>query len=464
MPRKQAPVVVPPAKPVVITPHRFQRIALDSKERFIACLSGIQGGKTFIGAVWLLREIQAAHERGVHGDWMIVAPTYNILQQSTLVKFHSMFPKDWGRWKEQRKEFTLDWGGTIFVRSADEPEHLEGITALGAWLDEAGQYKYQAWINIQGRLSINKGRAIITSTPYATNWLHREIVKKAATLNGEPTTQPDTNPDVALVAWTSVDNPAFPREEYERAKASMSKELFDRRYNGNFTRLEGLVYPEFNHATCMVEPFPVPGHWKRFAGMDFGNTAPTAIVCVAEKPAVEANKETGVAYEPAVYYVYREFYKSRALLSQVAEFLKQDNLSYVLSDPQGAQNIDELKRAHGLRRVLPADNSKDMGFERIRVLLKDGRLKFFKDRTESVISEIEEYHYPAPDPDRNPSDQPVKKDDHTMDALRYAFSRTLEGLYRRSDADIRRVASRTERIKEIREQQRAAADPHTGYF
>ena len=69
-----------------------------------------------------------------------------------------MFPKDWGIWKEQKKAYKLNWlNGDgedcyIYVRSTDDPDLLEGMTLLGAWLDEAGKMKAETWTNIQGRL------------------------------------------------------------------------------------------------------------------------------------------------------------------------------------------------------------------------------------------------------------------------------------------------------------------------
>ena len=73
-------------------PHPGQQLVLDSPRRFIATISGVQGGKTTVGAIWLLREIYKDYEAGIQGDYLIVAPTNKIIQQSTLVKFRELFP------------------------------------------------------------------------------------------------------------------------------------------------------------------------------------------------------------------------------------------------------------------------------------------------------------------------------------------------------------------------------------
>lgn len=434
------------------TPHAHQQIALDSLARFIACISGIQGGKTTIGAVWLCREIWESYQAGKRGDWLICAPTSKILEQSTLVKFKQFFPSDWGIWREQRKCFELAWGDKIFVRSADEPDYLEGMTILGAWIDEAGQIKNQAWINIQGRLSINQGRCIMTSTPYTFNWLHRDILKKAGWLNGVIQDKQDADPNIAVVEWTSIDNPAFPKEEYDRAKKSLSAETFQKRYEGRFTRAEGLVYKDFDHDEHIVEWFPIPDSWKRFAGLDWGFANATAILCIAQSP--EKLNAQGEVVEASTFYVYREFYKNRPSLKEIAEFIEAEQLSYILADPSGAFQISELQRHYGTKRIQAADNDVGIGIERIQVLIRDGRIKFVGKRVPNTIREIEEYHYAATDPDKNTPEKPVAVNNHAMDALKYAFSRDIKGVYL-TKPKIYKRARRT--------QLEIYADPFTGY-
>jgi hypothetical protein len=76
----------------------------------------------------------------------------------------------------------------------------------------------------------------MTSTPYAQNWYYRDIFKQAGWNNGEA--QPNGNPDIEVITWGSVDNPAFPKEEMARAQAAMSEALYERRYCGKFTKLD----------------------------------------------------------------------------------------------------------------------------------------------------------------------------------------------------------------------------------
>lgn len=402
--------------------HPGQKLVLESPRRFIATISGVQGGKTTVGAIWLLAELYKDYEAGIQGDYLIVAPTNKLLQQSTLVKWKELMPPDWGVYKEQKQVYELKWGGKIFVRSAEDPNLLEGMTLRAAWADEAGQMKASVWTVLQARVAVQKGRILMTSTPYAQNWYYRDIFKQAGWLNGA--LQPDKNPDVEIISWGSTVNPAFPQAELDRAKAGMTAALYERRYCGVFTQLEGLVYPFTD--SCIVDPFGINPEWKHFGGMDFGQADPTVVLDIVEDP------------QSHVFYIVDEYYKSGGLLKTVADWIGSHSLTRVLADPQSAQLINELRNYHGLGQITGAEKSTiNVGIERITMLLKESRLKVTRN-CKNTIEEFEMYHFRAPDPDKVVTDEPVDKDNHAMDALRYAFSKPLEGLYYKKQEEIKK--------------------------
>jgi len=117
------------------------------------------------------------------------------------------------------------------------------------------------------------------------------------------------------------------------------------------------------------------------------------------------------------------------LLKTMSDFLHHQNLSYVLADTQSAQLIAELQQFYGNKNVKEADKAIDVGIERIRSLFQEGRIKIFRDKCNNLVSELQQYHYATPNADKVQQDKPVAKDNHACDALRYAFSRPLQGLY-----------------------------------
>ena len=87
-------------------------------------------------------------------------------------------------------------------------------------------------------------------------------------------------------------------------------------------------------------------------------------------------------------------------------------------DPAEPDRINEMVTA-GLNC---RDVSKDIvaGINRVRELFKQGRIKINKN-CHNLIWELETYHYPEGNRDRNQSELPEKKDDHICDATRYAL-------------------------------------------
>lgn len=103
-------------------PKQFD--AFNFSTRFGAAIAGVQSGKTTSGALWAGEKI--TRYPGKNG--LIAAPTYKLLQQSTLDKFFRIYPNLRRYYKEQKGIIELPTGGTVFIRSADQPLGMEGMT------------------------------------------------------------------------------------------------------------------------------------------------------------------------------------------------------------------------------------------------------------------------------------------------------------------------------------------------
>ncbi len=351
----------------------------------------MQSGKTTFGSVWIMNE---SEQRGP-GDYLIIAPTYKILQQSTMQKFQELVPQGWGTFNKAESVFRTKSGMTFFLRSAEHPESIEGITAKAIWADEASLMKADAWLMMQGRVSRTQGRILCTFTPIALNWIHKELEKdKARVLRGEPS-------DIEFIQFRSVDSPYFPKEEFERARRMLTPTQFQLRYEGIFGKAEGLIYSDFCEYN-IVDDFAIPKDWTKAGGIDWGYNNP--FVCLE-----------GALNPDDVLFIYKERYKSRCLLKEHAECLSPD-ITY-FADPSGKQEIEEMI-ALGFD-VQSANNDVNIGIqkvnERIRPTTDDRqsiRLKVFRSCV-NTINEKSLYRY-----DKE-KERPVKEDDHCMDAERY---------------------------------------------
>jgi len=246
--------------------HFGQTMVMQSTKRFIAMLSGTQGGKTCTGPPWLQQEIA----RCGPGDYIAATATFPLLDKKMLPETLWLFRDQLklGIYGESKRVFTFHDGQTrIIFCSAKNPEALESATAKAAWLDEAGQIQFRrdSWEAVQRRLSLNEGRILITTTLYCLGWLKTEIYD--AWHNGSP--------DIDVIQFDSTANPSFPMREFERMQGRLPQWKFDMFYRGRFSKPAGLIYDCFDSNIHIVEPFDIPKTWPCYVGHDFGprNTA-----------------------------------------------------------------------------------------------------------------------------------------------------------------------------------------------
>lgn len=385
-------------EPTRIELHPKQFDAYSFTAQFGACICGVQSGKTYLGAVWAQKKIQEYPT----SNGLIAAPTVKILQHSTLEKFFGLFPEYRKYYKEQKGEIELPSGAKIFIRSTDDPLGVEGMTINWAWLDEAGMMKRMMWLVIKARVSTTRGQVLMTTTPYNLGWLYQEVYLPW---------KEKTDPDLAVFTWKSVENPYFPADYYEKEKNRLGAEEFARRYEGEFTRLEGLIWELPNNA--VVHDSPMLERILRFpdrviGGLDWGYHNPTGLLVVYVKD--------------ATYYVMHEWKAAGKTTPEIIDrakiYAKDDRVTLWFPDPAEPDRIEEMKRFG-----LPiGDTNKDVlvGLSHVGALLREGRLLIHSSCRE-LLDEIGQYQWEENTEGKAVKERPLKVDDHLCDALRYAL-------------------------------------------
>ena len=398
--------------------HRGQWQAWQAKRRQVVVLAGTQGGKTTFGPAWLEREIQ---QRGP-GDYLVVTPSFTLLDKKALPEFVKLFEgyMGYGRyvgtpsrrfifsetgqhrmWGDSGKEFaTTVWFG--FAANADS---LESSTVKAAWLDEAGQpsFKAESYEAIMRRLAIHRGRILITTTPYYWGWLKQRFWD-------------NPGPDVDLIRFESLMNPAFPREEWERARRELPPWRFDMFNRARFTRPAGLIYNAFDQDTMTCPAFPIPAGWPRYIGLDFGGVN-TAAVFIAERP------------EDNHLFLYREYHAGDATAAAHAAAILEGEPgdAETFGGAAGEQQWRDEFTAAGLRIRKPLVGDVEVGINRVYSLFANGRLSVF-DSCGGVLDELATYSR-VTDDEGNPLEAIADKSKfHRLDALRYIGSYLNEGL------------------------------------
>jgi len=111
---------------------------------------------------------------------------------------------------------TMPSGGTVQVRSADNPDSLRGEGLDFVVLDECAFIKEQAWTEaLRPALSDRQGKALFISTPKGRNWFWRQWTR-------------GNTDDEEWHSWrfpTSA-NPFIPQSEIDAARESLPERTF----------------------------------------------------------------------------------------------------------------------------------------------------------------------------------------------------------------------------------------------
>lgn len=263
-------------------------------------------------------------------------------------------------------------------------------------LDEAGQKKFKvgAWQAIQRRLALNEGRALLATSLYSWNWL-KGLADKAT--GGDP--------EYALVQFDSIANPAYPREEYERARRELPGWLFNMMYRGQFERPAGLIYDCVGDAQ-LRKRFAIPAEWRRYIGLDFGSVN-TAAVVLAEDPGTRVRIVEHV-YKPGRRTVREHVAGLKRLCERPARVVG------------GSASEQEWRGdfAHaGLGVASPPIKDVEVGIQRVYAEFHNERLLIFDDLVE-LRDELSTYGR-ALDENGVPTDKIEDKETyHLLDALR----------------------------------------------
>ena len=132
-------------------------------------------------------------------------------------------------------DITLINGARIYVRGADRPDTLRGVSLTYAVLDEVADIKPEAWEQvIRASLSDKKGRAMFIGTPKGRNWFY-DLWNLG---------QDEKDKDWKSWHFTTADNPLIDPDEIESAKKTLSTFSFKQEYMASFSNAGADVFKE----------------------------------------------------------------------------------------------------------------------------------------------------------------------------------------------------------------------------
>ncbi|WP_367138873.1 MULTISPECIES: phage terminase large subunit [Streptomyces] len=381
----------------------------------------------------------ALHNPGVR--CLVVRKTAVSLGSTTLVTFekkvavHALaagIVRWYGGSPREAACYRYDNGSVIVVGGMDKPEKVLSAEYDLVFVDEATELTETDWETIGTRLRNGRlgwQQQIAACNPaQPTHW-----IKQRSDRGG-----------MRMLHSRHHDNPAYVNADgtlTEQGKDYMGKldaltGVRRLRYrDGIWAAAEGVIYEGWDEALHVVEPFQIPPTWTRWLVVDFGFTNPFCAQWWAED-------------RDGRLYMYREIYRTRRLVEDHAKHMLQlvtdDSGAWTEPRPRAlicdhdAEDRATLEKHLGMS-TSSAKKSVSDGIQAVQSRLKvqaDGRARLAllrgalverdpeldaAKKPASTEEEITGYVW-AIKPGGALKEEPVKENDHGMDAMRYMIA------------------------------------------
>lgn len=315
-------------------------------------------------------------------------------------------------------------GRTVHLIGASDARaegRLRGLTACLALLDEATLVPEGFFNQMLARLSVPGAKALLTTNPDGPgHWLRKNFILRAAELG------------IAHFHFTLDDNPALDATYVEAIKKENVGVFYRRFVLGEWCMAEGSIFDMWDPDRHIIDIIPPIWRWLA-VGIDYGSTNPFSALLVG----MDASQ---------TLYVASEFrYESKLAMKTLTDVEYSSRLrdwlngyrppgaaspgvrpEAIIVDPSAASFAEQLWR-DGLSPTA-ADNAVLDGIRTVSSVMAAGKLKVHRS-CKGLLDELPSYSWDSAKAQRG-VDAPIKVDDHSVDALRYAV-RTTESAWRR---------------------------------
>jgi phage terminase large subunit-like protein len=431
-------------KPVHWKQMRFHA----QKQKFRAFFGGNQSGKTTAGLVDDIVQVCDWDAVPEHLHFVkkydppcyvrVLATDMVTLELTLYQKIKELVPKDqlvgdkWERaFNQQQRVLRFKNGSMIqFMTYKQEVSTMGGATLHRVHYDEEPPKD----VAEENRLRIMRrgGDEIMTMTPLqGLTWTYSDIAQKFMTPQYEVKADALWESDYVGITLVDMDdNPYLSEEDKFMALRDYPPEVIEARKKGKHIHFAGLIYGEFDKQYHLIDNADI---WAEDAGPNDNFIHPGLNVVVGIDPGIR-NRCAVVWAALDSYdnmYVFEELYEQGRTIKEVSDLIKLTNAKYQINplyyviDPAARNKNNQTGRSdqmefsdHGIFTIA-GQHAVEAGINRVKERLRKQRLYVFSNCV-NLVREFEKYRWR--EPTRSGEDgkpQPVKTEDHAMDALRY---------------------------------------------
>lgn len=291
---------------------------------------------------------------------------------------------------------------------------IQGITLAGILFDEVALMPQSFVDQGIGRCSITGAKLWFNCNPENPfHFVKTELIDK------------HKQKKLLHLSFSMNDNLSLSEETKERYRNKFSGVFYKRFILGQWVAATGVIYDMFDDQKNLFDKLPIDLEHRihrRYIAIDYGTKNPCTFLEIIDDLQGD-------------YWVTREYYYNSAAewkqkddaayADDLAKFVNPDCMKGIIIDPSAA-SFKIAIRKKGLRTI-DADNDVEDGIRLVATLLAQGRLHICR----SCINTRKEFSAYVWNDKRAEVgvEEPLKQNDHAMDALRY-FVKTIVGGYR----------------------------------
>ncbi len=369
----------------------------EATHRFNIWVGAVSSGKTYSSTERLIYDLKY----GPPGEAMIIGVNRTSIQRNILTHLYRRlgFPCPTEKSQKDNLFGRIVW----FVGAPDVSavSTIQGSTLALAYVDEATNIPEPFWKMLESRLRVPGAKLLATCNPEGpAHWLKKDYID---------------NNELDLVHWgfNLEDNPTLDEAYKQQLKASYTGMWYNRYILGQWALAHGAIFDCYDKNNEYINPYPSPNYY--IVGIDYGTTNATAAVLCAITP----NKWPQIRVEAEYYYDSAKKGRSKTdaeLVRDIQDFVGHKNVSAVYIDPAAASLKIALRQAN--LPVLDANNDVLLGIKIVSKFIS-GKNIIIHQSCSTLREHIQSYAWDHKAADRG-EDKPVKKNDHIIDALRYA--------------------------------------------
>ena len=381
----------------MVTSPKQDKSFCEATHRFNIWVGAVRSGKTHASIERFIEDLK----NGPPGDAMIIGVNRTSIQRNLLVHLYKRlgFPCP----TEKASKAQLYGRNVWFVGAPDisAVSTIQGSTLALAYIDEATNIPEPFWKMLESRLSVKGAKLLATANPDGpAHWLKKEYLDK---------------PGLDLACWNFNldDNPVLDEAFKEQLKASYSGLWYNRYILGQWAIAHGAIYDNYDHYNEYENEFPAPNYY--IVGIDYGTTNATAAVLCAVSP----RSWPQIRIEAEYYYDSAKRGRSKTdqeLVTDIKDFIGYKNITAIYVDPAAASFKIALRQAD--LPVLDANNDVLLGIKICSKFIGGKNIVIHRGCT-TLREHLQSYSWDSKAADRG-EDKPVKKNDHILDAMRYA--------------------------------------------